>query len=73
MWCYLTEQYLDDLYLGICEGRNFKNWDVDYLRIAQLYGNIIYMLPMLAFFIFNDPHDCYTCLGKDPDRIYSRF
>ena len=31
------------------------------------------MLPIIGFFLVDDPHDCYTCLGKDPDRIYSSF
>ena len=24
-----------------------------------------------VFFIFESPHDCFTCIGKDPDRKYS--
>ena len=32
-----------------------------------------FLLPVIAFFIFNTPHDCYTCLGKDPDRNYSIY
>ena len=31
------------------------------------------ILPMIGLFLVDDPHDCYTCLGKDPDRIYSSF
>ena len=31
------------------------------------------LLPINVFFAFNDPHDCFVCLGKDPDRKYSRF
>ena len=30
-----------------------------------------YLFPIWAFFLFNDPHDCFRCLGKDPDRIFS--
>ena len=46
---------------------------------TQSYGQIfrtidmLLLLPVLVFFIFDDPHDCFTCLGKDPDRIYSSF
>ena len=31
------------------------------------------LFPSLTFFAFNQPHDCFVCLGKDPERIYSRF
>ena len=24
-----------------------------------------------AFFLLNQPHDCFRCLGKDPDRVFS--
>ena len=25
------------------------------------------------FLAFDDPHDCFKCFGKDPDRNYSKF
>ena len=29
-------------------------------------------LPVIwAFFLLDKPHDCFRCLGKDPDRIFS--
>ena len=28
-------------------------------------------VPIMAFLVLNWPHDCYRCLGKDPDRIFS--
>ena len=28
-------------------------------------------VPMISFLLLNKPHDCYRCLGKDPDRIFS--
>ena len=31
-------------------------------------------LPIIwAFFLLNTPHDCFRCLGKDPDRIFSIY
>ena len=29
------------------------------------------IVPMISFLLLNKPHDCYRCLGKDPDRIFS--
>ena len=29
--------------------------------------------PFIALFIFNQPHDCYRCVGKDPDQPFSKF
>ena len=34
---------------------------------------LLVLLPVLMFLAFDDPHDCFTCIGKDPDRKYSRF
>ena len=31
------------------------------------------LLPVAAFFVLNEPHDCFMCFGKDPDRIYSSY
>ena len=31
------------------------------------------LLPVVIFLMFDNPHDCFTCLGKDPERKYSRF
>ena len=31
------------------------------------------VLPVIVFFCFDEPHDCFRCMGKDPDRIYSCF
>ena len=42
-----------------------------------IIGNMIYdinsMLPYWAFLLLHDPHDCFKCLGKDPERNYSKF
>ena len=35
--------------------------------------DITRLIPFWAFLIFNKPHDCFACLGKDPSRSYSRF
>ena len=52
----------------------------DVFWFVKLYTNETYLflhtfmidLPVFwAFFIFDRPHDCFVCLGKDPDRIFS--
>ena len=40
---------------------------------AYAFMQSLILLPIIVFFAFNDPHDCFVCLGKDPDRKYSRF
>ena len=42
---------------------------------AKLYFWFIVfeMVPFIFFFILNRPHDCFMCLGKDPDRRFSVF
>lgn len=32
-----------------------------------------YLVPVVFFLLIDKPHDCFQCLGKDPDRIYSSF
>ena len=73
-FCEVTEEQLDSMFSGICDGRNDDDdWSEHALRVAMLAGNFLFMLPMLTFFWLNEPHDCYVCLGKDPERLYSRF
>ena len=31
------------------------------------------LLPFIFYFTLNRPHDCFRCLGKDPDRRFSKF
>ena len=32
---------------------------------------LVFLMPIWAFFLLNSAHDCFKCLGKDPDRIFS--
>ena len=31
------------------------------------------LIPVAVFLWLDEPHDCFRCLGKDPDRHYSHF
>jgi len=31
------------------------------------------LLPFVFYFWLNEPHDCFKCLGKDPERRFSIF
>ena len=84
--CYVTRseenlsmnvEHLKDVDDGICSAISFysllmnddpNNWVV---LVSVIIPEVIYSLPILAYLILNEPHDCYVCLGKDPDRIYS--
>ena len=35
-----------------------------------LYNSVL-LLPLVTFMVLDDPHDCFMCLGKDPERVYS--
>ena len=52
----------------IFKGKTFQQFVYVYIRI-----NILLLVPVVAFMIFDDPHDCFMCIGKDPDRPYSKF
>ena len=31
------------------------------------------LIPFVIYFLLQKPHDCFVCLGKDPDRRFSMF
>lgn len=35
--------------------------------------DVILLSPIALFLFLNEPHDCFVCHGKDPDRIYSSY
>ena len=45
-------------------------------NIASFHFSLYYVAlisPVIIFLMFDNPHDCFTCLGKDPERKYSSF
>ena len=72
---------LDDKQLpqvGICTfyvGEWLREAESEYnkrnMSLIYFGMTLLELIPFLAFFIFNRPHDCFICLGKDPERIYS--
>ena len=60
--------------LSYCSIFDIKD-DIDYFQFSWIIFNLNFwlLIPIWTFFWLHDPHDCYNCLGKDPDRIYSRF
>ena len=60
--------------LSYCSLFDIKD-EIDYQQFSWIIFNLNFwlLIPIWTFFWLHDPHDCYTCLGKDPDRIYSRF
>ena len=57
---------------GMC-GYVLGNRYYERFSLVEWCSNLIHLLPIVAFLALNEPHDCYTCLGKDPDRIFSQF
>ena len=43
------------------------------MKIYYFFSVMLGLLPFVIFFLLDRPHDCFVCLGKDPDRIYSVF
>ena len=35
--------------------------------------SIAMLTAVIAFYALENPHDCFACFGKDPDRVYSGF
>ena len=59
----------DDFSKGFCR----RQADRYFERNVYFSNSLIFfrVLPIIAFLLLNWPHDCYRCLGKDPDRIFS--
>ena len=63
--------------VSICEV--FTEYQISLFGTKNKTGIVLWLLdlailiPSLTFFAINKPHDCFVCLGKDPERIYSRF
>lgn len=35
--------------------------------------DMVLLSPLALFLFLHEPHDCFVCHGKDPDRIYSSY
>lgn len=58
---------------GICTYLGTNHFTFETLAAAEIIWTTLILVSILAFFVLDTPHDCYVCLGKDPDRIYSGF
>ena len=65
---------------GFCHAFIYGFFDVlispkNYQYLSCIYLSLVMLqvIPLLAFYTFDRPHDCFVCLGKDPDRIYSKL
>ena len=43
------------------------------ITLIYLFYNVLELTPFIAFYALENPHDCFVCLGKDPDRLYSKL
>ena len=43
------------------------------IPLSLIVFDFVILMPIIVFMIFDKPHDCFVCLGKDPDRTYSIF
>ena len=58
--------------VGICNfviSSSFNEFTSYVLLIIDFFT----ILPIIVFMVINKPHDCYECMGKDPDRTYSIY
>ena len=56
---------------GICPWLFPNKFDMPLLSRVEMGNTMSVLLPVFTFLLLSDPHDCYVCLGKDPDRKYS--
>ena len=74
----LTSPRYEEGKLEWADSSSFCNYLSDWYHSYSSAGGslkeaiVIYLLPIWAFFLLNVPHDCFKCLGKDPDRIFSQ-
>ena len=58
--------YVNSFYDALHSSKNKQNMSLLFFTVTMLE-----LTPFIAFYFLNRPHDCFVCLGKDPDRIYS--
>ena len=66
-------QYFEDELKN--QGFCFRMVEQEFLYRNQEFnfGILIELLPVASYLLINYPHDCYKCLGKDPDRNFSQY
>ena len=57
---------------GICVYFDLSSYSFNVIGYGESFQDLMILLPVATFLVLNNPHDCFACLGKDPDRIYSR-
>ena len=72
--CYVSQQHMDshrkqDLCFDILPTK----FTPDLASESYFMFIIFELLPFTLYFILQRPHDCFVCLGKDPDRRFSMF
>ena len=72
MYDYKSKTDISFCTVAIMSPISWRKYDKPYGSI-QLFVDLVVLLPVVTFLLFDNPHDCFTCLGKDPDRIYSSF
>jgi hypothetical protein len=51
----------------------FNPFNIHHFYVQYSTTAFLFLIPFFVFLAFNKPHDCFKCLGKDPDRRYSIF
>ena len=51
----------------------FNPFNAHQFYITYSTTAFLFLIPFFIFLAFNKPHDCFKCLGKDPERRYSIF
>ena len=46
--------------------RKYQDPANDFLKELSMF-----LMPIQAYLLLNNPHDCFKCVGKDPDRVFS--
>ena len=69
VWAKDEEGLCNYFYTDLDEKADDPQWVAGGLE----WMNLMMLLPVTLFLLLDNPHDCFVCLGKDPDRIYSIF
>jgi len=72
----LMPWFREDLYYrGVCGWAQtlLTENPIDLVFFFTMVIALVLIFPIIVFSLFYVPHDCFHCLGKDPDRRYSIF
>lgn len=72
--CYVSQTNMDGRHMvDLCFNFLPSHFTPNLASESYFVFIVFELLPFALYFVLQKPHDCFICLGKDPDRRFSMF